>query len=82
MSPVIIPLSRPGIPLISVKLFWSKYSSHVALRKGELQNSSHSSVVQVTLLITSVFMHLSKSIFLSVRLPSTQILMIIIATVR
>lgn len=45
LLPVITPLSRPGMPLIAVKLFWTKYSSHVALRKGELQNFFHSSVV-------------------------------------
>lgn len=45
LSPEITPLSRPGIPLISVTLFCMKYSSHVALRKDELQNCFHRSVV-------------------------------------
>lgn len=73
-SPEMTPLVRPGIPGTSVTLFLMKYSSHVALRWGLSQKSLHRFVGTVTLSMMSVFKHLSKSWFFSVRFPSKQTL--------
>lgn len=73
-SPEITLLFSPGMPCMSVTLLLTKYSLHVALSSGPLQNSNHSCVVTVTLSTTSVFRQRSKLWFCRVRFPNMQTL--------
>ena len=65
------PLVSPGMPCIIVTLLRTKYSLQEALSALEPpQKSAHSAVPTVWLPTSSVFRHLSKFRFWSVRFPS------------
>lgn len=68
--PEMTPLVSPGIPCTMLKLLLMKNSLQVAFSSGPSQNRLHSLVLTVTLFITSVLRHLSKSWFCRVRFPN------------
>lgn len=72
-SPLIAPLPSPGMPCISDRLFWRKYSSHMLMLPGT-QNLSHSWLGTVRFPVTTVFEHTSKRSLTKVLFPNMQIL--------
>lgn len=73
--PLMIPLASPGMPGISVTLFWKKYSSQWALLEfSELQKFFQSLLVTVSLPTTAVFPQTSNKSRTNVRFPNIQIL--------
>lgn len=73
-SPRRTPLATPGMPWISVTLFWAKYSSQVALGMELLQKRPQSAVGVVLLLAVWNLAQMSKPRLDKVRFPSRQTL--------
>lgn len=73
-SPRRTPLATPGMPWISVTLFWAKYSSQVALGMELLQKRPQSAVGVVLLLAVWNLAQTSKPRLDKVRFPSRQTL--------
>lgn len=73
-SPRRTPLATPGMPWISVTLFWAKYSSQVALGMELLQKRPQSAVGIVLLLTVWTLAQTSKPRLDKVRFPSRQTL--------